>query len=734
MRQSYPILQNIYNFTPETKPSTLIQYTMKKSIFFVMSITFIMLLVASCQRKPRLEYPETATVDVVDNYFGVEVADPFRWLEDDNSAETKAWVEAQNAVTFDYLAQIPYRQQINDRLTEIWNYERYSAPFWKGNYYFFTKNDGMQNQSVLFVREGIDGEPRVLLDPNAMSEDGTIALTSLSISGDAQYLAYGISKGGSDWNEIFVKDIATGEDLKDHIEWVKFSGISWQGDGFYYSRYDAPKPGDELKAANEYQKVFFHKLGTTQDQDQLVHHNPDYPRRNYGAGTTEDERFVILSESESTSGNSLYVKDNNDPKSNFTPIIEGFDYENGIVDNIGDKLLMLTNHSAPMYRLVMIDPKAPDASNWQVIIPEGEHLLQRVALIDGKIFAVYLEDVKGKVYIHDMAGKRTGELELPTVGSFGGLSGKKDESTAFFSFSSYTFPSTIYKYDAAANTYEVYFQPDIDFDPEAYETKQVFYPSKDGTMIPMFITHKKGIELNGKNPTLLYGYGGFNASMTPGFSISRLVLLENGGVYAVANIRGGGEYGEPWHEAGTKLKKQNVFDDFIAAAEYLIAEKYTSSKKLAIQGGSNGGLLVGAVANQRPELFKVAFPAVGVMDMLRYHKFTIGWAWASDYGSSEEEEHFHNLYKYSPLHTIPEGVHYPATLVTTADHDDRVVPAHSFKYIAELQRKHAGPNPVLIRIETQAGHGAGKPVSKTIEELTDINAFLFYNMGVKPKY
>lgn len=707
---------------------------MKKSIFIVMSVSLLTLLVTSCQRKPRVEYPGTATVDVVDNYFGVEVADPFRWLEDDNSPETRAWVEAQNAVTFGYLEQIPFRQQINDRLTGIWNYERYGTPFWEGNYYFFYKNDGMQNQSVLYVRDGIDGEPRVLLDPNTMSEDGTIALSNLSISSDARYLAYGISRGGSDWNEIFVKEIASGEDLTDHIRWVKFSGISWQGDGFYYSRYDAPKPGDELKAANEYQKVFFHKLGTPQEEDQLVYHNPDNPKRNYGAGTTDDERFVILSESESTSGNALYVKDNNDPKGDFTRIIEGFDYENGVIDNIGDKLLVVTNHEAPMYRLVLIDPKAPEASNWQVIIPESEHLLQRVALVDGKIFAVYLEDVKSKVYIHDMEGQRIGELELPTVGSFGGFSGKKDESTAFFSFSSYTFPSTIYKYDAAANTYEVYFQPDIDFDPEAYETRQVFYPSKDGTMIPMFITHKKGLKLNGKNPTLLYGYGGFNASMTPGFSVARLVLLENGGVYAVANLRGGGEYGEAWHEAGTKLKKQNVFDDFIAAAEYLIAEKYTSPKRLAIQGGSNGGLLVGAVANQRPDLFQVAFPAVGVMDMLRYHKFTIGWAWASDYGTSEEEEHFHNLYKYSPLHSIPEGVHYPATLVTTADHDDRVVPAHSFKYIAELQRKQAGDNPVLIRIETQAGHGAGKPVSKTIEELTDIYAFMFYNMGLKPKY
>ncbi len=706
------------------------KYT-KLSSFFL--IIFALMLI-QCQEPFRLEYPETQKVDVVDNYFGVEVPDPYRWLEDDNSPETKAWVEAQNKVTFGYLERIPFRTKIQERLTDIWDFERYSTPFWKGDYYFFYKNDGMQNQSVLYVREGIDGEPRVLLDPNEMSADGTIALTSLSISDNARYLAYGISRGGSDWNELFVREIATGEDLEDHIQWVKFSGISWKGDGFFYSRYDAPAPGMELSAANEYHKVFYHRLGTSQDEDELIFHNSDQPRRNFGAGTTEDERFLIISETESTSGNAIHLKDLQDPNGKIELIIEGFTFNNRPIDHIDGKLLVYTNNNAPMYRLVLVDPKNPNPRNWKDIIPEGEHLLRGVSLIDGKIFANYLEDVKSRVYIHDMQGRRTGELELPTVGSFGGFSGKKDESLAFFSFSSYTFPSTIYKYDASANTYELYFQPDIDFDPDAYETKQVFYPSKDGTMIPMFITHKKGLELDGNNPTLLYGYGGFNASMTPGFSVARLILLENDGIYAVANIRGGGEYGKPWHEAGTKLNKQNVFDDFIAAAEYLVAENYTSTEKLAIQGGSNGGLLVGAVANQRPDLFKVAFPAVGVMDMLRFHKFTIGWAWVSDYGSSEEEEHFHNLYAYSPLHNIPQGIHYPATLVTTADHDDRVVPAHSFKYIAELQRRHEGPNPVLIRIETEAGHGAGKPVSKTIEELTDIYSFMFYNMGIRPRY
>ena len=707
---------------------------MKKSLVIVIGFSLLMLLAGSCQRQVGLQYPETATVDVVDNYFGIDVADPFRWLEDDNSPQTKAWVEAQNKVTFGYLERIPFRQEINERLTQIWDYERYSTPFWKGNYYFFYKNDGMQNQSVLYVRNGIDGEPRVLLDPNAMSEDGTVSLTSLSISDDARYLAYGISRGGSDWSELFVREITTGNDLDDHIKWVKFSGISWKGNGFYYSRYNAPAPGQELSAANEYHKVFYHKLGDPQKKDELVFYNPNHPRRNFGAITTEDERFLIISETQSSNGNALHIKDFSDPKSQITQLIEGFEFNYQVIDHVDGKLLVYTNNNAPMYRLVLVDPKVPSPFHWKDIIPETGHLLRWVSLIDGKIFANYLIDVKSKVYIHNMDGERIGELELPAVGSFGGFSGKKDESTAFFSFSSYTFPSAIYKYDASANTYEVYFQPDVDFDPNAYETKQVFYPSKDGTMIPMFITHKKGIKLNGKNPTLLYGYGGFNVSRTPGFSIARLILLENGGIYAVANIRGGGEYGKEWHEAGTKLKRQNVFDDFIAAAEYLISENYTSPEKLAIQGGSNGGLLVGAVANQRPDLFKVAFPAVGVMDMLRFHKFTIGWAWVSDYGSSEDEGDFHNLYAYSPLHNIPEGVNYPATLVTTADHDDRVVPAHSFKYIAELQRKQAGPNPVLIRIETQAGHGAGKPVSKTIEELTDIYSFMFYNMGVKPRY
>ena len=705
----------------------------KKSTNFL--IMFAMVFIAiQCKQDRTLHYPETRMDDVVDNYFGVEVADPYRWLEDDNSVETKAWVIAQNEVTFSYLGRIPYRQKINDRLTSLWNYERYSTPWREGDYYFYFKNDGTQNQSVLYVRNGLEGESRVFLDPNEMSEEGIISLGRMSVSSDNRYMAYSISRGGSDWNEIFVKEIETGKELDDHIKWVKFSNISWQGDGFYYSRYDEPAPGEELSGANEFHKVYYHRLGTLQDEDELIHYNPDHPRRNYGVGTTDDERFVILSETQSTSGNAIYVKDNTKPESGFKKIIDGFNYTNSVIDHIDGRLLVITNHSAPRYRVVSIDPANPAPSNWREIIPENEHVLRGIRLIGSKIISTYLQDAHSRAYIHNLNGAREAEIKLPAPGSLGGFSGKKDDNIAFFSFASFTYPSTIFKFDVHANEYEPYFKSDVEFDPEDYETRQVFYTSKDGTKVPMFIVHKKGVELDGNNPTLLYGYGGFNASMTPGFSVSRLILLENGGVYAMANLRGGGEYGREWHEAGKQLNRQNVFDDFIAAAEFLIEEGYTSSEKLAIQGGSNGGLLVGAAMTQRPELFKVAFPAVGVLDMLRYHLFTIGWAWADDYGTSDEEVHFHNLYSYSPLHNLKQGVHYPATLITTADHDDRVVPAHSFKFAAELQRRHEGDNPVLIRIDVDAGHGAGKPMSKIIEEQTDIWSFMFYNMGVTPAY
>ncbi len=700
-------------------------------LFMIITLPFFMW---QCKQDSSLEYPETKMGEVVDEYFGVEVADPFRWLEDDTSDETKAWVEAQNEVTFNYLENIPFRDKLNERLTDLWTYERYQAPWREGDYYFYFKNDGTQNQSVLYVKEGLEGEPRVLIDPNQLSEDGTVSLGRTSVCSNARYIAYSLSYGGSDWNEIFVKEIETGRELDDHIKWVKFSGIAWEGDGFYYSRYDEPEPGEELSGTNEYHKIFYHKLGTSQDEDELIYYNPDEPRRNYGAGTTDDERFLILTESQSTSGNAVFVKDNQNLQRGFIKIIEGFDYSNSVIDHIDGKVLVRTNHSAPFYRVVLIDPLNPAPSNWQEVIPESEHVLQGVSLAGGKIISRYLQDAHSAAFIHSMDGDVEAEIELPELGSLRGFRGNKEDHTAFFAFSSFTLPTTIFKFDVQENTWEEYFSPDIDFEPLDYETRQVFYSSKDGTQVPMFIVHKKGLEMDGQNPTFLYGYGGFNASLTPGFSVSRLPLLENGGVYVMANLRGGGEYGTEWHEAGKQLNRQNVFDDFIAAAENLIEMGYTSPEKLAISGASNGGLLVGAAMTQRPDLFQVALPAVGVLDMLRYHLFTIGWAWADDYGTSEDEEHFRNLYSYSPLHNIEEGVHYPATLVTTADHDDRVVPAHSFKFIAELQRKHEGENPVLIRVGVDAGHGAGKPMSKIIEEHTDIWSFMFYNTGLEPEF
>jgi prolyl oligopeptidase len=707
---------------------------MRKRILFFMGLLFIVVFAGSCRRQAQIDYPETATVDVVDTYFGVEVADPFRWLEDHKSPEVREWIEQQNRATFSYLEQIPFREDIRNRLTEIWNFERYTVPFWENGRYFFYKNDGLQNQSVLFAREGLDGEPRVLLDPNLIAEDGTAALAAIGISGDARYLAYSIAQGGSDWNEIFVRNIDTGQDLEVRIPWVKFSGIAWRGNGFYYSRFDAPAPGQEFLAVNENHRVYFHQMGTPKSADRLVHSNPANPRRTFRAFTTDDERFLLISEAETTFGNAVLFRDYSITGSQLAYLIEGFEYDNRVIDHIDGRFLVLTNNQAPMYRLVLIDPANSAPENWTEVIPESDNLLRGVSMIYNRLFAHYFENVMSKVYIYTYEGNRIGELELPGIGTLGAFSGKRDEPVAFFTFSSFTFPTTVFRYNAQTNTHEVYFAPEVDFDPNAFETRQVFYPSKDGTMIPMFITHKKGLRMNGRNPTLLYGYGGFNISRPPRFDVSRLILLENGGVFAVANIRGGGEFGQEWYKAGTRLNKQNVFDDFIAAAEYLIAENYTSPRRLAIHGVSNGGLLIGAVINQRPDLFGVAFPDVGVLDMLRFHRFTIGWAWVTDYGSSENEEDFHNLLAYSPLHNIRDGQRYPAVLVTTADHDDRVVPAHSFKYIAELQRSKAGSNPALIRIETRAGHGAGKPVSMVIDELADMYSFMFYNMGIRPRY
>lgn len=710
-----------------------------KSLISIL-ILFAFVMMTSCNQKMENKikpapYPVTKKVDTVDDYFGTKVADPYRWLENDTSQETAEWVKAENEVTFGYLDQIPFRDKIRQRLEKIWDYPKYGVPFKEGNNFYYFKNDGMQNQYVLYQRSSLDAEPVVFFDPNTLSEDGTIALSGMEFDKDGKYMAYSLSKSGSDWSEIYVMDVATKEKLDDHLQWVKFSGMSWKDDGFYYSRYDAPKKGEALKGQNKFHKVYYHKLGTPQDEDRLVYKNDNYPLRNYYAGTTEDESYLTLSESEGTSGNALWVKKLNGKQKEFKLIAKGFDYEYNVIDNLGDKLLIMTNEDAPKWQLVLVDPQNPEKENWEVIIPEKEEVLQSISLIGGKIVAEYMKNAASKAYIYDYSGNYIEDLALPGIGSLSGISGKKDENLAFYSFTSFTFPSTVYKYDISTNQSEVYTKSDIDFDASAYETNQVFYKSKDGTEVSMFIVHKKGLKKDGNNPTYLYGYGGFNISLTPGFSITRLILLENGFVFAMPNLRGGGEYGEEWHEAGTKMHKQNVFDDFIAAADYLIMEGFTRPEKLAIAGGSNGGLLVGACMTQRPDLFAVALPAVGVMDMLRYHKFTIGWAWASDYGTSEDsEEMFKYLYSYSPLHNIQDGVNYPATLITTADHDDRVVPAHSFKFAATLQEKDKGDRPILIRIDVKAGHGGGKPTAKIIDEYTDEWSFLMYNLGVTPIY
>lgn len=683
----------------------------------------------------NINYPEVRKDNtVIDDYFGTKVADPYRWLEDDNSEETAQWVEAQNNTTFSYLAQIPFRNDIRERLEKLYNYERYSTPFREGKYLFYFKNDGKQDQAVLYYQEGLDGEPKVLLDPNALSEDGTVAINSTEVSEDGKYLAYSIARSGSDWNEIYVRDIETGKDLDDKVEWMKFSGISWYKDGFYYSRYDAPKDGHAYSGKNEFHKAYYHKLGTPQSQDKVVYQDTKNPQRTFYADVTKTDKSLIIYESKSTSGNAFYFKDLSQPQSEFKLIAPGFDYDYRIEDYINGFLIILTTDGAPNQRLVLIDPKNPAKENWKEIVKEGKSVIKDISLSGGKIIAHYIKDASSLVAIYDMEGTLEKKMELPGMGTVGAIKGKLNDNTVFYSYASFTNPGTVYKYDVNTNTSEVFKKSDVAFDIDNYETKQVFYTSKDGTKIPMFITSRKGIKLDSTNPTLLYAYGGFNISILPQFKPDVLFLLENGGIFAQANIRGGGEYGETWHEAGTKLKKQNVFDDFIAAAEYLIDNKYTSSAKLAVTGRSNGGLLIGACLTQRPDLFKVALPAVGVLDMLRFHKFTIGWAWTDDYGSSDDETQFKALYKYSPLHNVKEGVEYPATLVTTADHDDRVVPAHSFKFISTLQEKHKGDNPVLIRIDVKAGHGAGKPISKVMDEQADIWAFTFQNWGIKPNF
>ncbi len=683
-----------------------------------------------------LQYPHPHKVDQVDNYFGTQVADPFRWMENDTAKEVAEWVAAENKVTFSYLDKIPYRNNIKERLTKIWNYPRYTAPFRQGTNYFFNKNDGLQNQNVLYIQSSLDATPEVFLDPNKLSSDGTVALAGAAFSKDGKTFAYMISRSGSDWREIYTMDVTTKKKLSDSLRWAKFSGISWYNDGFYYSRYNAPSDtAKALSNKNEYHKVYYHKLGTSQDTDVLVYEDKEHALRLFDISTTEDERFSFLSGTQSGErGNSLYFRDMQSSNPNFIPINESFDAQFNPIDNIGDQLLVLTERNAPNGKLILIDSKNPDEKNWKEFLPEKPEVLSSVSTAGGKIFVTYTKDVTPHVYVYNVDGTMENEIALPFLGTAGGFGGKSDDKEIFFTMTSFTSPSTIFKYDIASKSVTLFRKPEIDFDVDKYETEQVFYNSKDGTRIPMFLIHKKGMQLDGNNPTWLYGYGGFNFRLTPSFNAARLIWLEQGGLLAMANLRGGSEYGEKWHEAGTKLKKQNVFDDFIAAAEYLIAQKYTTPAKLAIEGRSNGGLLVGAVTNQRPDLFKVALPGVGVMDMLRFQKFTIGWAWIDDYGSSDDSVQFKNLYSFSPIQNIREGIKYPAIFATTADHDDRVVPAHTFKYMATLQEKYAGENPVLVRIETKAGHGGGKPTAKIIEEWADMYSFTFWNMGVMPKY
>ncbi|TCD00545.1 S9 family peptidase [Pedobacter psychroterrae] len=677
-----------------------------------------------------MTYPATKQENISDNYFGTTVNDPYRWLEDDRSEATKGWVVAQNTVTQNYLSQIPFRKAIKERLTRLMNYEKFSQPFKEGGYTYFYRNSGLQNQSLLY-RQKDGAEAEVFLDPNTFSKDATTSLADISFSKDGSLVAYQLSTGGSDWTNVVVMKAADKSIIGDTLTDIKFSGIAWQGnEGFYYSTYDKPAQGSQLSGKTEHHKLYFHKLGTAQKDDQLIFGGEITPRRYIGAGLTEDERYLIISAAKSTSGNELYLKDLSVPNSAIVTVVDNFDQNNNIVTNVGSKLYIYTSLNARNGRIITVDAANPKPENWKELIKETENVLNP-STAGGKLFANYIKDAVSMVQQYDMEGKLEHEIQLPEIGTAIGFSGKKDDKELFYTFTSYVYPPTIFKYDIAAGKSEVYKKPGVDFDPTLYESKQVFYKSKDGTKIPMIITYKKGLKLNAKNPTVLYGYGGFNISLTPAFSTSVVVLLEQGGVYAVANLRGGGEYGEKWHTAGTKMKKQNVFDDFIAAAEYLVKRKYTSKDYLAISGGSNGGLLVGAVMAQRPELFKVAMPAVGVMDMLRYHKFTAGAGWAYDYGTSEDsKEMFAYLYKYSPVHALKSGVAYPATLVTTADHDDRVVPAHSFKFAATLQKQQAGNAPVLIRIETNAGHGAGKPTDKAIEEVADRWAFMLYNMGL----
>lgn len=675
-----------------------------------------------------MPYPETAKVDVVDDYHGTKVADPYRWLEDDNSAETAAWIKAENEVTDDYLSQIPFRDLVRERLTQLWNYEKTGAPVKVGDYYVFFRNDGLQNQSVMYIKKGLDGEPSVLLDPNTLSSDGTVALGDVSFSEDGKYMAYGLASAGSDWVTLHVKEIPSGRDLPDVIKWLKFSGASWAADskGFYYSAYDEPAESELLSGQNRNQKVMYHRLGTEQSADRLIYRDPEHPLRYLSGGESKDGRWIFISATEGTHGTEILFRPTKG-NGRFRILFPGFDNDYAVVRAENDKAWVYTNAGAPNYRLVAIDLKNPSKGLSDVLPENKEHLLEGVSFVGGYIIGQYLEDATGRAYQYDMDGKPVRKIELPGIGTISGFGGKDKDTETFYTFTNFITPAEVYRYDLVTGKSEIYTRPELNYDPGMFMVEQVFYPSKDGTMIPMFVVHRKDMKFDGSNPTYLYGYGGFNVSLTPGFSPVYIALMEQGGVYALANLRGGGEYGEKWHRAGMLDKKQNVFDDFIAAGEFLIDREYTSKDKLAIAGGSNGGLLVGACMTQRPDLFAVAFPAVGVMDMLRFHLFTVGWGWAVEYGSSEDPEQFEYIYRYSPLHNIREGVEYPATLITTADHDDRVVPAHSFKFAAALQAAQAGDRPILIRIESNAGHSAGKPTSKRIAENSDVLSFLFYN-------
>ncbi len=704
---------------------------MRSALFLTIAIVFTALA-----QDHSLHYPVPKKVDQVDTYFGVKVPDPYRWLENENSPETAEWVKEENAVTFGYLNNIPFRPRLKSRLEELFNYPKYTAPFRRGEMFYFYKNDGLQNQNVLYYQKGLNGDPQVLLDPNTFTAGGTTRLMSFVPSTDGSAAAYGISRGGSDWEEYCTMDMSTRTTSTDTLKWVKVSNISWLGKGFFYSRYDAPAAGKELSSKNENHKVYFHRLGTPQSSDSLVYEDPAHPQRFNIAQTSDDERFVLLSISERGSGkdgNALFYHDVTKGPGGFKPVVESIsDDSYDFVDDVDGKFIVRTNHKAPNGKVILIDPEHPQESQWKELIPEKPEPMQNVQSAGGKLFVTWSKDVTSLAYVYNLDGSLDREIALPDLGTVSGFGGRKEDTFVFYSFTSFTMPPTIYRYDIGSHTSTLFRTAEIPgYTPSEYVTEQVFYPSKDGTRIPMFLVHKKGIQKNGRNPTLLYGYGGFGISVGPAFSSTRLALLEQGVIYASACLRGGGEYGEKWHEAGTKLHKQNVFDDFIAGAEWLIAQKYTSPEHLAIQGGSNGGLLVGAVVNQRPELFRVAIAQVGVMDMLRFHKFTIGWNWIPDYGSSDNDSEFKALYAYSPLQNIRSGKNYPAMLITTADHDDRVVPGHSFKYAATMQEQYHGPNPILIRIDTQSGHGASS-TAKTIETTADVDAFLLFNLGVTP--